>query len=206
MGATAGAVRRPSDLSPAPLFVGGATSCCYHLLRKLGVTLIVNCIADLPPPSDGVLRSELHWTRLALEDVEDQDLTASLQEGLQAIDEAKACGGRVLVHCHEGRSRSVSLCLAYFLTREKRPLAEALAFVKARRPQSRPNAGFLRQLMALELATLGSSSLTEEDLPRGKPVLSSGSGRSAPKSRSAFMKGRGSPTGEPNVALSEGLG
>jgi len=204
--AIASAVRRPSDLSPAPLLVGGATSCCYHLLRKLGVALIINCTTDLPPPPDGVLCSELRWTRLALEDVEDQDLTASLQEGLQAIDEANARGGRILVHCHEGRSRSVSLCLAYFLTRERRSLAEALTFVKARRPQSRPNAGFLRQLMTLELATLGSSSLTEDDLPRGKPVLSSGSGRSGPKSRSsAIMKGRDSPTREPKEALSEGV-
>ena len=40
----AAAVTRPADLRPqAPLLLGGATSLCLHLLRKLGVTQILNC-------------------------------------------------------------------------------------------------------------------------------------------------------------------
>merc|ERR1712007_83657 len=78
-------------------------------------------------------------------------------------------GGRVLLHCHEGKSRSVALCLAYLVTRERRSLADALAHVKSRRPQARPNAGFWTQLVALELATLGSNSVTPADAPKGKP-------------------------------------
>jgi len=171
--ANASQVTRPSDLSPSPLFVGPVTGCCFHLLKKLGVTLVVNCTADLPPPPEAVLGQGLNWMRLKLQDTEDQELLSSLEEGLSAIDEAVQAGGRVFVHCHEGKSRSVSLCLAYLMTREKRPLAEAVAFVKSKRPQSRPNAGFLRQLLELELATLGSNSMTADDLPKGKPKLQS---------------------------------
>ncbi|CAK0821972.1 unnamed protein product [Prorocentrum cordatum] len=164
-------VTRACDLSPFPLLVGPVTACALHLLRKLGVTLIVNCTSDLPPPEE--LGKQMKWRRLVLEDVEDQDLSQSLEEGLRAIDEAVAAGGRVFVHCHEGKSRSVSVCLAYLVTRERRPLSEALSFIRERRPQVRPNAGFMRQMLALELATLGSNSIALADLPRGKPPLPS---------------------------------
>merc|ERR1719456_907474 len=110
--ANASNITRPCDLSPSPLFVGPVTaSFCFHLLRKLGVTTIINCTADLPAPDSEALSDDIKWHRLALEDTEDQDLSASLEEGLNIIDEAARKGGRVLVHCHEGKSRSISLCL-----------------------------------------------------------------------------------------------
>merc|ERR1711865_945919 len=98
-----------------------------------------------------------------------QDLSSAFDEGLAVMDEIVADGGRVLVHCHEGKSRSVSLCLAYMITREKRSLADALAFVKSKRPVARPNAGFIKQLLAIELNSLGSNSMSLEDAPKGKP-------------------------------------
>lgn len=169
----AAAVTKPADLGPGPLLVGGATTLGYHLLKSLGVTCIVNCTMDLPPPPEEAGWENLQWHRLALKDVEEQDCAAAWEEGLTILDGVREAGGRALVHCHEGKSRSVSLCLAYFMTREKRTLAEGLAFVKSRRPQARPNAGFLKQLLQLELATLGSNSMGLEDLPKGKPKMRS---------------------------------
>merc|ERR1712187_383868 len=165
---------RPAVLSPAPLFVGPATSAgCLHYLRKVGVTCILNCTTDLPAPPERALGRDIQWHRVALEDVEDQDLSAAFEDASCIIDQVAKSGGRVLVHCHEGKSRSVSLCLAYLVSRERWNLAKARAFVKARRKQARPNAGFLKQLMALELATLGCNSIEASDLPRGKPKLAS---------------------------------
>ncbi|CAJ1356470.1 unnamed protein product [Effrenium voratum] len=169
----AGSVARPADLGPkAPLLLGGATSLCLHLLRKLGATHILNCTEDLPAPSEEEL-GELRWERLALPDKEDQDLMPTLQKALEIISEAEKGGGKVLVHCHEGKSRSVSVCLAYLISQQRLPLSEALAYVKSKRPQARPNAGFLRQLLGLELQLLGRASELPEELLRGKPVLSS---------------------------------
>jgi len=169
--ANAGNATRPSDLSPTPLFVGPATSCCFHLLRKLGVTCIVNCTKDLPPPTPEQLGSSMQWHRIAVEDTECQDMSQLMEDGFKIIDEVIKAGGRVLVHCHEGKSRSVALCLAYMVAQEQRPLADALSFIKTKRPVARPNAGFLKQLVALELDKLGSNSLSEEDLPKGKPKM-----------------------------------
>lgn len=174
----AGSVSRPADLAPkAPLFVGGATSLCLHVLRKLGVTHILNCTEDLPAPSEEEL-GDLHWRRLALPDHEDQDLSETLKSALQVIAEAEEAGGKILVHCHEGKSRSVSVCLAYLISRQM-PLADALAYVKSKRPIARPNAGFLRQLMSFELETPGTNSTLPEELLKGKPVLSSRVGRTS---------------------------
>eukprot|EP00927_Polykrikos_kofoidii_P073050 TRINITY_DN69124_c0_g1_i1.p1 TRINITY_DN69124_c0_g1~~TRINITY_DN69124_c0_g1_i1.p1 ORF type:complete len:689 (-),score=138.86 TRINITY_DN69124_c0_g1_i1:207-2273(-) len=168
--AGAGYATRPADLAPAPLFVGPATSAdCFHYLRLVGVRLILCCSMDLTEPSETSLGADLKWRRVPLVDIEDQELGEALEEALCAVDECVAEGGKVLVHCHEGKSRSVSLCLAYLLTREKRPLKEGFAFVKSRRRESSPNAGFWKQLLALELETLGSNSMGPEDLPRGKP-------------------------------------
>eukprot|EP00929_Paragymnodinium_shiwhaense_P049818 TRINITY_DN25124_c0_g1_i1.p1 TRINITY_DN25124_c0_g1~~TRINITY_DN25124_c0_g1_i1.p1 ORF type:complete len:727 (-),score=211.64 TRINITY_DN25124_c0_g1_i1:271-2451(-) len=172
--ANAGAATKPADLAPSPLMVGPATSAgCFHVMRKLGVTCILNCTKDLLEPEKADLGEDIAWHRLALADVESQDLQAAFEEGLRIIDQAVAKGGKVLVHCHEGRSRSVSMCLAYMMTREKKTFADAMNFVKSKRPQARPNAGFWKQLVALELATHGSSTAEQLEAPKGKPVLTS---------------------------------
>lgn len=68
-------------------------------------------------------------------------LAANISQGftyaqaLEIISEAEKGGGKVLVHCHEGKSRSVSVCLAYLIS-QRLPLSEALAYVKSKRPQA----------------------------------------------------------------------
>ena len=57
------------------------------------------------------------------------------------------CVTRALVHCFMGRSRSVSVAAAYAMhAMDRMDPAEALAAIKARRPEAGPNYGFLRQL------------------------------------------------------------
>ena len=76
-------------------------------------------------------------------------------------------------HPPDAHIYEVSVCLAYLVSVKQLSLADALAYVKSKRPIARPNAGFLKQLLAFELETLGSTSDLPEDLLRGKPVLSS---------------------------------
>ena len=106
-----------------------------------------------------------------------EEIDESLEKALEFIGKAEASGGLCLVHCHEGKSRSVSVTLAYLMKQQKFSLAEALAYVKSKRPVARPNAGFLKQLLAFELKVLGSNSTLPEELLRGKPVLTSGSSK-----------------------------
>lgn len=57
------------------------------------------------------------------------------------IDAALASGGAVLVHCHEGKSRSVTLLLAYLMMSSGFTLAAALAHMRRWHPKASPNAG-----------------------------------------------------------------
>lgn len=57
------------------------------------------------------------------------------------IDAALVSGGAVLVHCHEGKSRSVTLLLAYLMIGRGLTLAEALGHMKRVHPKASPNAG-----------------------------------------------------------------
>lgn len=56
----------------------------------------------------------------------------------------------VLVHCASGVSRSVSICIAFLMTRCGLSYVDALAAVKTNRNQACPNIGFQRQLQLLE--------------------------------------------------------
>lgn len=47
----------------------------------------------------------------------------------------------MLVHCHEGKSRSVTLLLAYLMMQQGMSLAEALQHMRAVHPKASPNAG-----------------------------------------------------------------
>ena len=59
-------------------------------------------------------------------------------------------GKNVLIHCRAGISRSATLVIAYLMARFDMPLRFAFAYVRARRPQIRPNFGFVAQLQAYD--------------------------------------------------------
>jgi hypothetical protein len=53
--------------------------------------------------------------RCAVRDMEEEDIGRFFDEAAAFIEAARECGGAALVHCHEGKSRSVTLVLAYFM-------------------------------------------------------------------------------------------
>jgi atypical dual specificity phosphatase len=75
------------------------------------------------------------------------------------IEEVRQAGGRTLVHCTAGVSRSASLCLAYLMKYEHMALRKAFSHLRSVRPAVRPNSGFFRQLIDLERRLLGHESV-----------------------------------------------
>ena len=61
-----------------------------------------------------------------------------------------ASGGKVMVNCWQGASRSATIVLAYLIQHHKLPLIDAIKMVKSKR-DIRPNNGFLKQLLLLEV-------------------------------------------------------
>jgi protein-tyrosine phosphatase len=92
-----------------------------------------------------------------------QQLEAHLPRAFAFLREAKSVGGRCLVHCRKGISRSVAIVLAYLVAGEGFRLGDAWSLVQARRPTAQPNIGFARQLIDLDRAVHGPSSMPSLD-------------------------------------------
>lgn len=66
------------------------------------------------------------------------------------VEEQRAEGRVVYVHCVAGVSRSGMVVVAYEMKRHGWSRDEALAFVRTRRPMTRPNAAFMELLLEWE--------------------------------------------------------
>ncbi|XP_047977972.1 dual specificity protein phosphatase 1-like isoform X1 [Salvia hispanica] len=111
-------------------------------LKALNVTHILTVAHSLIPshPNDFVYKI------IQVRDTEDVKLSQYFDECFAFIDEAKASGGGVLVHCFLGRSRSVTIIIAYLMFKHGMSLSEAVEHVRVKRPTMCPNQGFISQL------------------------------------------------------------
>ncbi len=78
-------------------------------------------------------------------------------------------GGKVLVHCRAGQSRSATLVIAHLMMFRKWSLLKTYCHVKECRPVIKPNPGFFEHLRALEREINGGKRNTMEvsDLSHG---------------------------------------
>ncbi|KAH7435288.1 hypothetical protein KP509_06G057800 [Ceratopteris richardii] len=93
---------------------------------------------------------EFKYKRVEVRDSAYVDLRQYFEECFEFIDEAKKNGGAVLVHCFLGRSRSVTIVIAYLMKTYGMNFKEAFDVVRKKRPQASPNPGFCSQLSRFE--------------------------------------------------------
>ena len=113
---------------------------------------------------------------IAVEDKvsEQTSLATHLNECMDYIHGCRSSGGKVLVHCLAGRSRSASIVAAYLMVENKCSVDEALAQLRHVRPWIAPNPGFMNMLRAFQdnptfsLPTQAESKLEPE--PEREPV------------------------------------
>ena len=87
---------------------------------------------------------------LHLDDIWMENISRYFEESADFIDEAVRSGGKVLIHCMAGISRSATMAIAFLMLRRGMPVEAAVEHVKRQR-YVRPNEGFLRQLVQLDL-------------------------------------------------------
>ncbi|XP_027509485.1 dual specificity protein phosphatase 12 [Corapipo altera] len=128
------------------LYVGGAESCsCPEALSAAGVVAVLTVDAEEPPAVPGVRAMHVR-----ARDEPGTDLLSRLDECAAFLGAARAGGGAALVRCHAGVSRSVAVVAAYLMKTQGLGCEEALAAVRAAKPDAEVNPGFQGQLKLYE--------------------------------------------------------
>jgi hypothetical protein len=94
----------------------------------------------LPPAEDALATLEHAW--LPMTDGPTDGCLDTFERAAALIGGWHAAGKRVLVHCYAGVSRSVSAVIFYLMRAQGLSYAEALARIRAVRPEAFPNPGF----------------------------------------------------------------
>lgn len=76
-------------------------------------------------------------------------------------------GGKVLIHCEEGVSRSTTLVCAVLMYRNRWNLKFSLDYIKKKRFIASPNPGFIDQLIQFEKELFGTTSVVPDEDPFG---------------------------------------
>ncbi|KAI4378880.1 hypothetical protein MLD38_016302 [Melastoma candidum] len=138
--------RVPSKIDDG-LFLGSVGAANNkEVLKRLNVTHVLTVANSLKPPHP----DDFTYKVIAVSDREDTNLRQYFDECFDFIDEANQSGGGALVHCFVGRSRSVTIVVAYMMKKHGMTYLQALEHVKSRRPQACPNSGFVSQLRDFE--------------------------------------------------------
>jgi len=126
-------------------------------LLKHQITHIVNMAADV---CDNSFPGEFNYLTYYLKDANYEDLSPIFYRTLEWMQNAVETGGRVLVHCHQGVSRSATIVLAYLMWRFKLQFDAAFKNLQKIRPICNPNTGFTCQLLTLgkKLSRAGATS------------------------------------------------
>lgn len=81
-----------------------------------------------------------------------------------STEQVRVSGGKILVHCMAGVSRSSTICIAYIMATQKIRMEQAYEFVKSRRRCVSPNFHFMEQLLTFESCVFNSpKSLTSNN-------------------------------------------
>ncbi|KAF9114669.1 Dual specificity protein phosphatase 10 [Mortierella sp. AM989] len=132
-----------------------------NILSRLGITAVLNVAVEISTASQQQYQSEiktggdrivktiqgksiqyknLSWTH------HQRNLQSEFPEAFAFIEETKSKGGKVLVHCQLGVSRSASLVIAYVMKSSQMNLTDAYDFVKTRSSVISPNMSLMYQL------------------------------------------------------------
>jgi len=145
-----------SEIEENRLYLSGSMPVTKKNLNKLGITAIICAINEDEERQNFGQQphqnqfSHLRTMYVRLVDTPSSDLSAYFRSATSFIDNELRNGGKVLVHCVAGVSRSVSLILAYLIRFGGYSSLDAFLMVRSKRSIARPNDGFCMQLMDYE--------------------------------------------------------
>ncbi|KAG0096418.1 hypothetical protein BGZ93_004542, partial [Podila epicladia] len=152
-------------------------------LSKLGITSVLNVALEITRDGEQEIKNDTHKSTTTTTNlsssvfrygIEYKNLSWShsqhnIQHDFSAafefIDQSVAQGGKVLVHCQLGVSRSASLVIAYVMRAQSMGLSEAYDYVKQLSAVISPNMTLMYQLAEFEKSLKGNKDvyMGEED-------------------------------------------
>ncbi|XP_074592136.1 dual specificity protein phosphatase PHS1-like [Curcuma longa] len=155
----AASTERPS-LVTRNLFVGGALAArSKYTLQHLGITHILCLCSNEIGQSDSQYPDLFQYKNFSISDEEDTDISNIFEEASDYIDYVERSGGKVLVHCFEGKSRSATVVLSHLMLRKGYTLSEAWSKLKKVHKRAQPNDGFAKILLDLDRRIHGKISM-----------------------------------------------
>lgn len=115
----------------------------FDFLKTLGITHIVNASSI-----ENMFPGDLKYYRLKIDDLPSENISKYFEEINAFISNAINSGGKVLVHCDAGISRSPTLVISY-LASINGSLNKSFEYVKKKRSIIQPNMGFISQLKSV---------------------------------------------------------
>lgn len=128
-------------------------------MKAIGVTHILNTCKQLP----NYHPEHFVYHKIPLMDAPDAPIGICCDVAASFLQRVERVGGRALVHCIAGSSRSVTLLIMHLIISHRVPLHVAFHHINKLRPQANPNQGFKLELAMLELKVLGGSSVATND-------------------------------------------
>ena len=139
-----------------------------HHLKECHITRILNVTSSEPNNFESL--GGFRYEQIAVEDSHDVNMLKYLPAAFQFIEDARLHNEKVLVHCHAGMSRSVTVILAYLMKYYHHTLDSAYDFVKERKQNISPNFGFMGQLLEYECSLRPSPADSGFGSHRGSPM------------------------------------
>ncbi|XP_043706125.1 dual specificity protein phosphatase PHS1-like [Telopea speciosissima] len=142
------------------LFIGGALAArSAYTLQHLGITHILCLCSNEIGQSDSQYHDLFKYKNFSISDNDDTNISSIFEEASHFIDHVEQSGGRVLVHCFEGKSRSATVVLAYLMLKKNFTLLEAWNLLKKAHRRAQPNDGFAKMLLDLDKKVHGKVSM-----------------------------------------------
>ncbi|KAI8969586.1 phosphatases II [Trametes punicea] len=138
-----------SEIIPGLFLSDMYTATSPAVIQRLGITHVASVLCK---PTHRYPKPIQHLC-VPVDDKDDANLLDYLDAAVEWVDDALTEGGRVLVHCVWGMSRSPSIAIAYLIATRCMSLNEALQLARTRRRVVRPNQGFMAQLKVFENVT-----------------------------------------------------
>lgn len=137
------------------LYLSSASAIKEKRLRDLGITNVINLTLDVP-----VLRAKgIETLQVHIEDVPHSNLSVYFDKCADKVKQVAKKGGKTLVHCVAGVSRSATICIVYLMKYHGMKLRNAFFHVRSKRQFVRPNVGFWKQMIAFERKLHGSTTV-----------------------------------------------